>query len=43
MSIAELEFEALSGFDIDTLFEAACSLSVHTLGVEWTRLFAQAL
>ncbi len=29
VAIAELEFDALSGFDINTLMNAACSLVSH--------------
>ncbi len=35
VAIAELEFDALSGFDINTLMNAACSLVSHSLDVEY--------
>ena len=38
VAIAELEFDALSGFDINTLMNAACSLVSHSLDVEYCRI-----
>ncbi len=38
MALAELEFDALSGFKIDILIDVACSLATHALGVEYGKI-----
>jgi PAS domain S-box-containing protein len=38
VAIAELEFDALSGFEVDTLLNAACSLVANSFRVEYCKI-----
>ncbi len=38
VAISELEFDALSGFEVDTLLDAACSLVANSFRVEYCKI-----